>query len=150
MGYTAAQQLDRLMKGEITNEEPPILIEPKEIILRQSTDSLAVAHPAVVKALQFIKEHFHEPITLEDIGEYAGMSKRGMEKAFLKHLGISPATELRRVRLDNAKRLLVETTDKISAIAYDCGYSNSSNLSFAFNRETGMSPRAYRNRYSAQ
>jgi len=147
MGYTAAQQLDRLMAGEITNEEPPVLIEPKEVILRQSTDALAIPHPAVVSALQFIKEHFSEPITLENIGEYAGMSKRGMEKAFLKHLGTSPATELRRIRLDNAKQLLTGTNDKISSIAYDCGYSNSSNLSFAFNRETGMSPRAYRNRY---
>jgi len=148
MGYTAAQQLDRLMRGEITNDAPPILIPPKEIICRQSTDSLAVPHPAVVIALKYIKEHFNESITLEDIGEHAGMSKRGMEKAFLKHLGISPATELRRVRLDNAKQLLTETTDKISSIAYDCGYSNSSNLSFAFNRETGMSPRTYRNRYT--
>ena len=148
MGYTAAQQLDRLMKGEIDNTEPPRLIEPKEIVLRQSTDALAVSHPAVVKALQYIKEHFHEPITLEDIGEDAGMSKRGMEKAFLKHLGVSPATEMRRIRLDHAKRLLTETNDKISAIAYDCGYSNSSNLSFAFNRETDMSPRTYRNRYT--
>jgi LacI family transcriptional regulator len=150
MGYTAARQLDRLMKGEIGNDEPPILIEPKEIILRQSTDALAIAHPAVVKALQFIKQHFHEPITLENIGEYAGMSKRGMEKAFLKHLGNSPATELRRIRLDHAKRLLTETNEKISLIAWNCGYSNSSNLSFAFNRETGMSPRAYRNRYSPE
>lgn len=150
LGYTAAQQLDRLMKGEIENDEPPVLIEPKEIVLRQSTDALAIAHPAVVKALQYIKDHFHEPITLENIGEYAGMSKRGMEKAFLKHLGNSPATELRRIRLDHAKRLLTETDEKISSIAWNCGYSNSSNLSFAFNRETGMSPRAYRNRYSPE
>lgn len=150
LGYTAAQQLDRLMKGEIENDEPPVLIEPKEIVLRQSTDALAIAHPAVVKALQYIKDYFHEPITLENIGEYAGMSKRGMEKAFLKHLGNSPATELRRIRLDHAKRLLTETDEKISSIAWNCGYSNSSNLSFAFNRETGMSPRAYRNRYSPE
>jgi len=150
LGYTAAQQLDRLMKGEIENDEPPVLIEPKEIVLRQSTDALAIGHPAVVKALQYIKDHFHEPITLENIGEYAGMSKRGMEKAFLKHLGNSPATELRRIRLDHAKRLLTETDEKISSIAWNCGYSNSSNLSFAFNRETGMSPRAYRNRYSPE
>ncbi len=150
MGYAAAHQLDRLMKKEITDQETPILIPPKEIISRQSTDALAVPHTAVVQALKFIKEHFHEPITLEDIGTHAGMSKRGMEKAFLKHLGFSPATELRRIRLDNAKQLLTETDDKISAIAYDCGYSNSSNLSFAFNRETGMSPRTYRNRYAAK
>lgn len=148
MGYSAAQQLARLMKGEITREEPPILIHPKEVVLRQSTDALAIPHPAVINAVRFIKKHFGEPITLEDIGKESGMSKRGMEKAFLKHLGISPATELRRVRLNEAKRLLTETNDKISTIAWDCGYSNSSNLSFAFNREIGMSPRAYRNRYN--
>lgn len=147
LGYAAAQQLDRLMDGEITNEEPPVRIEPKQVTLRQSTDALAVPHAAVVLALQYLKEHYHEAITIEDIGAYAGMSKRGMEKAFEKHLGCSPAGELRRIRLDNAMRMLTETDDKIAAIAHDCGYSNSSNLSFAFNRETGMSPRAYRNRY---
>ncbi|MBI9020631.1 MAG: DNA-binding transcriptional regulator [Verrucomicrobia bacterium] len=150
MGYAAARQLDRLMKKEITNDEPPVLIPPKEIVCRQSTDALAVPHLAVVQALKYIKEHFQEPITLEDIGTHAGMSKRGMEKAFLKHLGFSPATELRRIRLDTAKKLLTETDEKISAIAYDCGYSNSSNLSFAFNRECDMSPRTYRNRYSTR
>jgi LacI family transcriptional regulator len=148
LGYAAAHQLDRLIKQEIRATEPPLTIIPGEVVCRQSTDSLAVPHTAVVMALKFIKDHYAEPITLEDIGEHAGMSKRGMEKAFLKHLGFSPATELRRIRLDNAKRMLTETDAKISAIAYDCGYSNSSNLSFAFNRETGMSPRTYRTRYS--
>ena len=147
LGYSAARQLDLLIKNKITNHEPPLRIPPKEIVCRQSTDSLAVPHTSVVKALGFIKEHYHQPITLEDIGQYVGMSKRGMEKAFLKHLNVSPATELRRIRLDNAKRMLTETDGKISVIARDCGYSNSSNLSFAFNRETGMAPRVYRNRY---
>jgi LacI family transcriptional regulator len=148
LGYSAAQQLDRLMKKEISVNEPPLLILPKEVVCRQSSDSLAVPHNAVVKALKFIKDHYARPITLEDIGEHAGMSKRGMEKAFFKHLGFSPATELRRIRLDKAKQMLTETDEKISTIACACGYSNSSNLSFAFNRETGMSPRTYRNRYS--
>ena len=132
------------MKGEIDNHAEPILIPPKHVELRQSTDILAVPHPAVVRALRYIKENFGDPITLEDIGEHAGMSKRGLEKAFLKHLGRSPATELRRHRLDNAKKMLTETDEKIETIAQACGYSNSSNLSFAFNKDTQMSPRAYR------
>ena len=36
---------------------------------------------------------------------------------------------------------------EIDAIAVNCGYSNSSNLSFAFRKETGMSPRAYRKQF---
>ena len=78
------------------------------------------------------------------------LSKRGLKKAFEKHLGRTPASELRRVRLDEAKRLLTETKDKIESIALDCGYSNSSNLSCAFRRDTGMSPRTYRLSYSKQ
>jgi len=149
LGYEAAHQLDRLLNKEITKNEPPQIIKPQGIICRQSTDVLAVEHPAVIKALQFTKNNFHKPIILEDVAEYAGMSKRGMEKAFQKYLGRSPAAELRRVRLDNAKRMLTETNDKIESIAIDCGYSNSSNLSFSFNKETGMSPRAYRNNFRA-
>ncbi|MBL7077901.1 MAG: substrate-binding domain-containing protein [Kiritimatiellae bacterium] len=149
LGYEAAHQLDRLMNKKIKKTAKPILIDPKEVVCRQSTDVLAVEHPAVVKALRFTKENFHNPITLDDIAAYAGMSKRGMEKAFVKCLGRTPAVELRRIRLDSAKRMLTETNEKVETIARECGYSNSSNLSFAFNKETSMSPRAYRKHFRA-
>ncbi len=148
VGYQAARQLDRLMNKEINNKVDPILVAPHDIVSRQSTDVLAVEHPAVATALRYIKQHYGEPITIEDIIEFTGLSKRGLEKAFEKHLGRTPASELRRVRLDQAKRLLTETFDKIDSIAHDCGYSNSSNLSCAFRRDTDMSPRAYRLKYN--
>jgi len=148
VGYQAARQLDRLMNGDITNKEVPLLIPPHGIVSRQSTDMLAIEHPAVATAVRYIKQHYGEPITIEDIIEYTGLSKRGLEKAFEKHLGRTPASELRRIRLDEAKRLLTETNDKIDSIALDCGYSNSSNLSCAFRRDTQMSPRTYRVQYS--
>ncbi|MEX0331895.1 MAG: substrate-binding domain-containing protein [Puniceicoccaceae bacterium] len=147
VGYQAAQQLDRLMRGEITSEEPLKRIPPHSVVRRQSTDSLAVTHPAVVNAIRFIRENFGQPITIEDICEYTGLSKRGLEKAFHKHLSRSPASELRRLRIQNAKRLLTETDDKVEYIALCCGYSNSSNLSCAFKKDTHMSPREYRQKY---
>jgi LacI family transcriptional regulator len=150
LGYRAAEQLDRLMQGEISMDEPPVVIPPKDVVCRQSTDILAVPHPAVAKALRFIKDNYSRPITLEDIAAYAGMSKRGMEKAFLKYLYRSPAADLRRIRLGNAKRMLTETDEKVETIARACGYSNSSNLSFAFNKDVSMSPRAYRRAFQAQ
>lgn len=147
VGYQAAAQLDRLMRGEIGNDEPPLLIPPHSIVRRQSTDSLAVTHPAVVNAIRFIRRNFSHPITIDDICIYTDLSKRGLEKAFQKHLGRSPATELRRLRIQNAKRMLTQTDDKIEYIAQCCGYSNSSNLSCAFKKDTGTSPREYRSRY---
>jgi len=147
LGHAAAQQLHRLMEGDVSPDAPPVLIPPGDVVCRQSTDILAVPHPAVVRARQFIKTAFGNPLTLEDIAASAGMSKRGLEKAFRRHLGRTPAVELRRIRVDNAKRMLTETDEKIDTIARGCGYSNSSNLSFALNRETGMSPRAYRKEF---
>lgn len=147
VGYRAAEQLDRLMNGEISGKEPVTLIQPHSVVRRQSTDVLAVAHPAVVNAIRFIRENFGHPITIENICEYTGLSKRGLEKAFQTHLKRSPAAELRRLRIQNAKQLLVETDDKVEYIAISCGYSNSSNLSCAFKKDTGMSPRDYRNKF---
>lgn len=147
LGYLAAKQLQRLLDGEITNDEPPLIVAPGHVVNRRSTEVLAVAHPGVVKALRLMRAEFNSPLTLETVCEQVGMSKRGLEKAFRSHLRRSPAAELRRIRIDHAKRLLTETDLKIEAIARDCGYCNSSNLSLAFKRDTRMSPRAYRRKF---
>jgi LacI family transcriptional regulator len=148
LGYTAAQQLDRLMKKEISNDEPPLLVPAKELVCRQSSNTLAVSHSKVVEALEFIETHYHEPITLENICQHINMSRRGLEKAFLQHLGSTPSIKLRCIRMASAKRMLTETKEKVSSIALACGYSSNSNLSAAFRRETGVSPRTYRLRHS--
>lgn len=147
VGYRAAEKLDLLMKGKIKNNEEVTLVAPHGVVTRQSTDVLAISHPAVSNAIRFIRQNFGQPITIEDICDYTSLSKRGLEKAFQKHLSRSPASELRRLRIQQAKRLLTEGNDKIEYIAQSCGYSNSSNLSCAFKKDTGMSPRAYRLKY---
>lgn len=150
LGYQAAKQLQRRMDGEIGDDEPPLLISPGRVVNRRSTDVLAVPHAGVAKALRLMRAAFGTPMTLDDVCEHVGMSKRGLEKAFRTHLQRSPAAELRRIRIDHAKRMLTQTDTKIEAIALDCGYCNSSNLSLAFKRDTKLSPRAYRRKFRDQ
>ena len=147
LGYAAAEQLGRLMNGEIDNKEPVRTVPSGDVINRRSTEALAVSHPAVANALHMMRMKFKEGLVLEDVYEHVKLSKRGLEKAFKKHLNDSPASVLRQIRLNYAKNSLTQTDTKIEAIALECGYSNSSNLSHAFNREVGMSPQDYRNRY---
>lgn len=147
LGYAAAEQLGKLMDGEIDNKEPVRTVPCGDVIGRRSTEALAVSHPAVSMALKLMRLHFKNGLVLEDIYENVKISKRGLEKAFKKHLNDSPASVLRQIRLNYAKNVLTQTDTKIEAIALECGYSNSSNLSHAFNREVGMSPQEYRNRY---
>jgi LacI family transcriptional regulator len=150
LGYQAARQLQRLLDGEIAPDEPPLLLASGGVVNRRSTEFLAIPHPAVAKALRMMRADFGSPMTLEHICRIVGMSKRGLEKAFRKHLQHSPAAELRRIRIDHAKRTLTETDMKVEAIARQCGYCNSSNLSLAFKRDTGLSPRAYRKKFRAE
>ncbi len=147
LGYMAAKQLGRLMDGEIDNSEPILNVPSGDVVSRRSTEALAVSHPAVVKALEYMRKEFMNGLVLEDIYEHVGFSKRGLEKAFQRHLSDSPASVLRQIRLNYAKKCLTQTDIKIEALARECGYSNSSNLSHAFNREIGMSPQDYRIAY---
>lgn len=147
LGYAAAAQLGRLMDGEIDNYEPPVTVAIKSIINRRSTEALAVRHPAVAKAVELMRSEFKNGLELEAVYAFSGISKRGLEKAFQRHLNDTPAAVLRRIRLDYAKNCLSQTDLKVESIAIDCGYSNSSNLSHAFTREIGMSPQEYRTTY---
>lgn len=150
LGYLAAQQLQRLLDGEIGPDEAPLILPSGHVINRRSTEVLAVPHPGVSEALRMMRAEFGTAMTLDHVCEQVGMSKRGLEKAFRKHLQRSPAAELRRIRIDHAKRMLTESNLKIEAIARECGYCNSSNLSLAFQRDTKLSPRAYRQQFRAE
>jgi LacI family transcriptional regulator len=145
LGYAAAAQLGKLMDGEIDNHEPPVTVPIKSIINRRSTEAIAVRHPAVAKALELMRSEFSNGLELEAVYACSGITKRGLEKAFQRHVNDSPASVLRRIRLDYAKNRLSQTDLKVESIAAECGYSNSSNLSNAFSREIGMSPQEYRN-----
>lgn len=143
LGYRGAELLDDLMNGKPPPKEP-IRVPAAGIITRKSSDLLAVNHKGVARALRFIWEHSHEPISVKDLVGVAAMSRRGLHKAFLEHLGRTPGQELQRVRIDRAKRLLAESSHKLEVLAEMCGYQSANSFCVAFKRATGMSPKQYR------
>jgi LacI family transcriptional regulator len=74
------------------------------------------------------------------------MSRRGMHKAFMEHLGRTPGQELQRVRIEQAKKLLTRTAHKVESIAHDSGYQSINSFCVAFKRATGMSAKQFRDR----
>ncbi|MFN3409398.1 MAG: helix-turn-helix domain-containing protein, partial [Limisphaerales bacterium] len=96
------------------------------------------------RALRFIREHAREPIDIADVARVAAMSRRGLHLAFQQHVGRPPGEEIRRVRLEAAKRQLTETADKIETIGLDCGYQSLNSFCVAFKQATGMPPGEYR------
>ncbi len=143
LGYEAAGWLDRLMSGGHP-PETPILIPPVEVVTRQSTDILATSHHAVRRVLNYFKVNHPKHITAEEIHTLAGMSRRGLEKAFKTHIGQLPMQELRRLRFEAAQRMLRDTDKKIASIAVECGFRDSTGLGNIFRRNCGISPKAWR------
>jgi LacI family transcriptional regulator len=147
LGYRGAEVLDQLMRGEPAPAEP-VRVPAAGVVVRKSSDILTIRHEGVARSLRFIWEHGHEPICIKDLVGVSAMSRRGLHKAFIEHLGRTPGQELQRVRIDHAKRLLAGTTQKIETIAHESGYQSINSFCVAFKRVTGMSAKQFRDNMS--
>jgi LacI family transcriptional regulator len=143
LAFEGAALLDRLMNGEAAPAKT-LLIPPKAVIVRQSTNILAIKHEAISSALNMISTRYAEPITVDEVVAASHMSRSELYRAFEKHLGRSIGDEIEQRRVQQAKRLLVETDEKLHHIATLSGFSNGEHLSRAFRRIVGTSPSAFR------
>ena len=142
IGYEAAAMLDRLMHGRRTKRL--VVIEPTRVVERQSTETLAMEDREVAQAVQFIRNHAALPIQVADVLRAVPLSRRQLERRFQKALGRTPASEIRRVHLERAKQLLLETEMAIPQVAAASGFGAREYLARVFKSETGLSPLKYR------
>jgi LacI family transcriptional regulator len=143
IGYEAARLLDRLMDGEPPPEEP-ILIPPQSLIVRESTDFFAVDDKLISAALAFIAANSHLPIGPEEVAAAVATSRRTLERHFIKHMERPIAAEIRRGRIERAKRELAQSERSIDDIARNCGFGRALQLYKVFVRELGITPSEYR------
>jgi LacI family transcriptional regulator len=143
LGYRGAELLNKLMAGKKVPIDP-IRIPAVSVIARKSSDILTIKHKGVARSLRYIWENSHQPICVKDMVGVAAMSRRGLHKAFLEHLGRTPGQELQRVRIEHAKKLLSESNLKIEALAEMSGYQSANSFCIAFKRVTGMSAKKFR------
>ncbi|QDV28556.1 Xylose operon regulatory protein [Planctopirus ephydatiae] len=146
VGYEAATLLDKLMNGEPAPDEP-ILVPPVGVVQRRSTETSAVDDPLVDMAVRFMRDHLSEPIQIADVEKALNVSRRVLEHRFHKVLDDTPANVLRRMRLQNVKRLLGETTLPLARIAQLTGFNHVEVLVRTFRRELGVTPGEYRRRH---
>lgn len=87
--------------------------------------------------IQYIQMHFERPITLADIAGAANISKNTALRYFQENIGISPVEYLMQYRLNNACKMLRETSEKITYIARCAGYDNVSYFNRIFKKYVG-------------
>ncbi len=143
IGYEAAALLDRLMQGQEPPDQP-IIVPPKTVTIRESTDMLASDDPEVVNALRFIRKHIRQGTTVRDVLEQVSVCRRTLESRFRRVTGRTVYQEITRARIDLACKLLADTDLPIPAISDRCGFNYRTKFSALFKRETGLTPRDYR------
>ena len=145
IGYESATLLERLMQGE-KPPPSPIFLPPAGLVVRESTDFYAVKDELVAAALEFISRNSHRRIGQNDVAHAVNAETRTLQMRFRKALNSPIATEIRRVRIERAKRELLQSDRGISHIARDVGFRTANRMCEIFQRELGVTPGEYRKR----
>jgi LacI family transcriptional regulator len=146
LGYQGAKLLQLLMDGN-TSPERPILITPRGVEPRVSTDIIAIHNPRCADALKFIRDNYRTNIGIRDIAAETGCSRRTLETEFRKELGRTLNKELHRVRMNHVKELLISSRLSIAEVAAASGFQSVEYLHRAFKKQEKITPRQFRTRH---
>ncbi len=102
----------------------------------------------IKKAQTYIEENYAERITVEDIASLFALGRRSLERRFKKATSNTVSEYIQRVKIEAAKKDLESGQFSVLEVMYKVGYSDGKAFRRAFRKITGLTPMAYRQRYS--
>jgi transcriptional regulator GlxA family with amidase domain len=96
--------------------------------------------PRLAQAIRLMEAHIDRPLTVAAIAKRTGVTARTLEKTFLKSIGETPGAYCLRLRLNAARRLVLDTREPMADIAARTGFSSAAAFSRAFSRAFGKAP----------
>lgn len=128
--------LEQIIKAYNVDDARQALMEFTEYIeqswKRYSTD--------IENAIRYIRENFNQCITLQEAAEAACLNAEYFSRRFKKEVGINYSEYLQALRLQKAKRMLLQTTMRVSSIAEEVGIPNVSHFSSLYKKQFGYTP----------
>lgn len=101
----------------------------------------------VRKIQTYINEHYQEEIRLNQLAEMVGMTSISFSRFFKLRTAKTLSDYIIDIRLGHAARLLVDSTNSISEICFECGFNNLSNFNRIFRKKKGCAPKEFRENY---
>ncbi|WP_432696435.1 helix-turn-helix domain-containing protein [Marinobacterium sp. YM272] len=115
-----------------------------DLLSEQNESQAAAIDRRLLLAKTYLDEQFSNPVKLEQLCAIAHLSRRQLHTLFQRQLDCSPSEYLLRLRMNNARQLLLETRLSIQAIAEQCGYLSLAAFSDRFRRHFGVAPSHFR------
>ena len=88
----------------------------------------------------YLRDHFRSPINLKSVAQKCGVSREHFIRAFGKRYGEPPGELLRRLRLEQAHRMLRSTPIPVQDVAVTCGFADANTFCRAFRQKYGLTP----------
>lgn len=98
------------------------------------------------KMIDFIKKNYAQELTLDDIAGSANVSISKCSRVFKEYTRMSPITYLNNFRINMAASMIIKSSETISSIAMECGFSSQSYFNRLFLKEYGVTPKEYRHK----
>ncbi len=95
---------------------------------------------AIKEPIEFVRENYAKDISIEELAKLAFISVSALERRFKKYLSKTPKQFINEVRLENARRMLIESRLPIAEIAFRSGFSEHSYFSRQFKSQFGILP----------
>lgn len=102
----------------------------------------------IEKAMEYMNMNFNKPIKLGEVAKLVNMSEAAFSRFFKTRTGANFVDCINEIRLGNATRMLIDTTNTVAEIAYECGFNNISNFNRIFKRKKGITPKEFRSNYN--
>jgi AraC-like DNA-binding protein len=112
-------------------------------VMLKSSGKRKQDYPKVIR--QILEEHEYRLTNLNEMAALLNISPDTLRKACQRELGITAADYVTGLRMNRAKKLLKETSHKLSYIAHLCGYHDEKYFMTAFKKQTGMTASHWRN-----
>jgi len=145
IGYAAARLLDDWMQRKhIPKPGEKHLHLPGDIVVRQSSDIVAVEDPRIAAALRFIRQHATENLDVNRVAREVALSRSVLERRMKALIGRSPGEEINRLRFAAVEKLLTQTDLTLDAIAARCGFNHPQYMAEAFRKRSGITPGEFR------
>jgi len=101
------------------------------------------------ETVDYMHQNATNNLCCKQLAERACLSESRFNRIFRQKLGVSPLQYIKRVRIEHACRLLVETEETVTGVAYECGFYDHAHFTRAFKASMGVSPSVYRKKTQA-
>ncbi len=137
-GFDKIQGLLKIMHLISTSEEKTFIANSDNIGI-ETADS-----DRLIDVIKYMKENLHEHISLKQVASIAYMKEQSFCRYFKNRTTKSFSQYLEELRIEHARKLLIEKDKKISDIAFACGFSSTSHFCKVFKDHNNQSPLQYR------